>query len=307
MSAVDRRFGAMGCTIRVIIDPGRSGRSPEGAFAWARAFIAGFDRRLSRFRADSELTQLNSNPSERIPISPLLGGLIRAAVWAAQRSGGLVDPTLAGELRAAGYSRSWPFGPTVALEDALALAPLRRSAAPRTPAAWRDIDLEKKAGAVWRRSGIQLDSGGIGKGLAADLVVQRLRSFPRVLVDCGGDIAVAGSRVGDFPFEVGVRDPLGRTDERRIPLAGGAVATSGIDRRLWLKEDGSVAHHLLDPSTGDPAWTGLVAATACGRNAVEAETLAKAAFLAGAGRGRAQLRGTGGLLFHESGLVEEVQ
>jgi thiamine biosynthesis lipoprotein len=307
MSAVDRRFQAMGCTIRVIIDPGRSGRSPEGAFAWARAFIAGFDRRLSRFRSDSELTRLNSDPSERVPVSPLLGGLIRAAVLAARRSRGLVDPTLGGELRAAGYSRSWPFGPPVTLADALALAPPRRSAAPRTPATWRDIDLEMKAGAVWRRSGIQLDSGGIGKGLAADMVARRLESFPRVLIDCGGDIAVDGTRVGDFPFEVGVRDPLGRDDRRRITLARGAIATSGIDRRLWRREDGTIAHHLLDPSTGDPAWTGLVAATARGRNAVEAETLAKAAFLAGPGGARGLLRELGGLLFCETGLVEAIE
>jgi thiamine biosynthesis lipoprotein len=307
VSAVDRRFQSMGCTVRVIIDPGRSGRYPEGAFAWARAFIAGFDRRLSRFRPDSELTLLNSNRSERVPVSPLLSGLIRAAVWAARRSGGLVDPTLAGELRAAGYSRSWPFDSQIALEDALALAPPRRSASPRRPAAWRDIDLEQKAGAVWRRSGIQLDSGGIGKGLVADIIVRRLDSFPRVLVDCGGDIAVGGSRVGDYPFEVGVRDPLGRDDQRRITLADGAIATSGIDRRLWQRDDGTVAHHLLDPSTGDPAWTGLVAATARGRSAVEAETLAKTAFLAGPRRSRAQLRRTGGLLFHETGLVEAIR
>jgi hypothetical protein len=49
-----------------------------------------------------------------------------------------------------------------------------------------------------------------------------------------------------------------------------------------------------------------VGATGRGRNAVEAETLAKAAFLAGPRRGRAQLRRTGGFLFHETGLVEAI-
>jgi thiamine biosynthesis lipoprotein len=306
VSALDRRFTAMGCTIRVIVDAGRSGLSPEGDFAWSRAFLAGFDRRLSRFRADSELTRLNRDPSERVPASPLLRALIRATIWAARRSGGLVDPTLVGELCAAGYSRSWPFAPSVPLEDALELAPPRRAAAPRRPAAWRDIDLEDEGGAVWRRSGVRLDSGGIGKGLAADIVARRLARFPRVLIDCGGDIAVAGTRVDDFPFEVSVRDPFGREEPCRLSLSDGAVATSGIDRRIWRRDDGTVAHHLLDPSTGAPAWTGLVAATARGRTAVEAEVLAKAAFLAGPGRAGRLLSSTSGLLFHESGLVEAI-
>ena len=306
MSALDERFPAMGCTVRVIIDSGRGGPSPERDFAWARAFLAGFDRRLSRFRADSELTAFNRDPSERITASPLLRALVRAAIWAARRSGGLVDPTLVGELCASGYSRSWPFAAPVRLRDALERAPARRAAAPSPHGRWREIDVEDEGGAVWRRVGVQVDSGGIGKGLAADIVARRLARFPRVLVDCGGDLVVSGTRIEDFPFEVSVRDPFGREEPCRLTLWDGAIATSGIDRRIWRREDGTVAHHLLDPSTGLPAWTGLVAATARGRTAVEAEVLAKSAFLAGPGFARSMLHGASGLLFHESGRVEAV-
>ena len=295
----------MGCTIRVIIDSGRSGPSPERDFAWTRAFLTGFDRRLSRFRADSELSRLNRDPSERVPVSPLLRALIRAAIWAARRSGGLVDPTLVSELCASGYTRSWPFAPRVSLAEALSAAPPRRPAAARSAPAWRDIDLTEE-GVVWRRLGIQLDSGGVGKGFAADIVARRLGRFPRVLVGCGGDIVVAGTRIDDVPFEVVVRDPFGREPSCRVALADGAIATSGIDRRLWRRDDGTVAHHLLDPSTGAPAWTGLVAATARGHTAVEAEALAKAAFLAGPTRAPRILGGAAGLLFHDSGRVEAV-
>jgi thiamine biosynthesis lipoprotein len=295
----------MGCAVRVIIDTGGTGASPERDFAWTRAFLAGFDRRLSRFRADSELSRLNRDPGERVPASPLLRAFIRAAIWAARRSGGLVDPTLVTELCASGYSRSWPFAPGVALAEALSAAPPRRPAAPRSTPEWRDIDLAED-GVVWRRLGIRLDSGGVGKGLAADIVARRLGRFPRVLVDCGGDIVVAGTRIDDVPFEIAVRDPFDREPPCRLLLGDGAVATSGIDRRIWRRDDGSVAHHLLDPSTGAPAWTGLVAATARGRTAVEAEALAKAAFLAGPKQAPGLLGGAAGLLFHDSGRVEAV-
>lgn len=68
-----------------------------------------------------------------------------------------------------------------------------------------------------------------------------------------------------------------------------AVATSGTGSRLWSTADGGNAHHLLDPATGESAWTGLVSATALAPTAVEAETLAKAALLSGPGGARQHL------------------
>ena len=70
-------------------------------------------------------------------------------------------------------------------------------------------------------------------------------------------------------------------------LSRRAVATSGIGRRSWLGPDGRPAHHLLDPATGRPAFTGVVQATALAPTAVEAEWRAKAAVLAGPDRAAA--------------------
>ena len=59
----------------------------------------------------------------------------------------------------------------------------------------------------------------------------------------------------------------------------GAAATSGIGKRSWIDAGGRPAHHLLDPATGRPAFTGVVQATALAPTAVEAEWRAKAAVL----------------------------
>ena len=64
---------------------------------------------------------------------------------------------------------------------------------------------------------------------------------------------------------------------------------------------------MLDPSTGEPAWTGLVAATAVAASALEAEVLAKTALLSGPVAGRRVLRRSGGVLQHEDGRVELVE
>jgi thiamine biosynthesis lipoprotein len=91
-----------------------------------------------------------------------------------------------------------------------------------------------------------------------------------------------------------------------VPVGSGGIATSGIDSRVWLSGDGGFAHHLLDPSTGRSAWTGLISATALGDSALEAETLAKASLLSGAGGARRLLRARGGAIVHETGRVELV-
>ena len=64
-------------------------------------------------------------------------------------------------------------------------------------------------------------------------------------------------------------------------LSRTGVATSGIGRRSWLDREGRPAHHLLDPSTGLPAFTGVVQVTALAPSALEAEIRAKAAILCG--------------------------
>ena len=79
------------------------------------------------------------------------------------------------------------------------------------------------------------------------------------------------------------------------------MATSGIGRRSWLGSDGRPAHHLLDPATGRPAFTGLVQATALAPTALEAEVLAKAALLAGPGAARGWLPHGGALVADDGG------
>jgi thiamine biosynthesis lipoprotein len=63
-------------------------------------------------------------------------------------------------------------------------------------------------------------------------------------------------------------------------MPGGAVATSSRLRRRWRTVDGE-AHHLIDPRTGRPARTDVVAATVVAGETWWAEALTKALFVAG--------------------------
>jgi thiamine biosynthesis lipoprotein len=298
-AATDTAIRCMGCDVRLLVTGARAADD-------AVAFLYDFDARLSRFAPGSELCALNADPRATVPASALLRAAVGAGLWAAQHTGGLVDPTLTGALERAGYAADFDDSARPALADALAAAPPRRPAVPSAAAAWRAIQIDHAHGTISRPPGVRLDTGGTGKGLAADALAHRLTAtgHARFAIDCGGDLSVnAGD--GD-PYRIDVVHPLTGVTAQVLHVARGGVATSGLDRRLWRGADGRPRHHLLDPATGEPAWTGLLAVTALAPTALEAETRAKHALLRGPAGARDVLAAGGGVLVHDDGAVEAV-
>lgn len=307
MGEHDLTFQAMGSHVRLLVGEPGPGMPPAAAAAeQARRFVEDFDATLSRFKSDSELSRLNADARERVPASELMRRAVEAGVYAAERSDGLVDPTLLGEIEDAGYVASRAGMAGLPLSEALADAPVRRPAQPRPDRRWREFAVDDAAGEVIRPAGLRFDTGGTGKGLAADMVAATLRGYSRFIVDCGGDIRIGGADALVYPYEVFVEHPITGGRAHVLRLGSGGVATSGINVRIWRDADGRFAHHLLDPASGEPAWTGLVGATALGDSALEAETLSKAALLSGPEGGREILAERGGFLIHDSGRVELV-
>jgi thiamine biosynthesis lipoprotein len=290
----------MGCEMRLLADG-----PDDAAMRAVRDLLDAVDARLSRFRSGSELSRLNADPRATVPASALLRAAVGAALWAAERTRGLVDPTLLDHLERHGYTGSLAGGPRAALPDALADAPPRASASRRTAPSWRGIRIDNRARTITRPPGLRVDTGGTTKGLAADAAAQLLAGARRLVVDCGGDLRVVVAR-GSAPFEVAVEHPLSGERAATLRVAGGGVATSGLARRLWRRPDGRPAHHLLDPATGEPAWTGLISATALAPTTLEAEALAKAALLRGPAGARRVLGRRGGVLVHDDGAVESI-
>ena len=249
-----------------------TGDARPTAVADARRCLENWHLRFSRFRPTSELSRLNADPREVVPVSTTMTRCSRAVREAAEATGGLVDGTLLGEIEAAGYRG-----------DLAAPLPLRAGAAARAAApAGRPEPARALARGLRRRlgghapAGLGFDSGGLAKGLFADLLAERLAGQRSFAVDCGGDLRFAGPE-----RRLEVADPFGGPPLHAFALSESAVATSGIGRRSWLGPDGRPAHHLLDPATGAPAFTGVVQATALAPTAVEAEWRAKAAVLSG--------------------------
>jgi thiamine biosynthesis lipoprotein len=248
-----------------------AGREAPLALAVAEALLKRMHAVLTRFEPTSELCRLNADPRPRVPASVLVRRLAAAIPYAGGLSGGLVDATIAPRLEPDGTE---PDGDP-------------RPATPDPRRNWASVSADDTT--VSRPPGVALDSGGLAKGLAADLIADRMRDLPSFAVECMGDVRARGP-------ERTLRIASPWDDDEilaELPLTDGAAATSGVTRRGW---------HLIDPGSGLPARTGVVQTTALAPTALEAEVRAKAALLAGPRAARDHLA-HGGLLVLADGDV----
>jgi len=288
-----RRFRALGTSIDVVV---RDESVLEVAVDAVAREVSACDAACSRFRADSELQAVNGANGVAQPVSPWLFEALRVALRAAELTGGLVDPTLGGALRALGYDRDFaaviPDGPALTIRL-------------RTPSRWEHIELDTQFQTVCVPAGVELDLGATAKALCADRAAAAAHGATDdgVLVSMGGDIAVAGDpppegwvvRVGDDhrdpQFDDGagaVRDAAApapiddQIEDDNVAIRSGGMATSGTTVRRW-RRGGVVQHHVLDPRTGRPAADAWRTVTVAAGSCVDANTASTASIiLAGA-------------------------
>jgi thiamine biosynthesis lipoprotein len=293
-------FPCFGSSATVIVMGAGPAGAPPAAAALLKRRLLAWHEQFSRFEPGSELCVLNDDPRETVPVSTVMRRLIEAILEGARLSGGLVDATLVGEIERAGYRQDFE-APPLALADALRLAPPRAPAGPSARPRWHEVSVDAAHGTVTRPPGVRFDSGGIAKGLFADILAGVLALHASYAIDCAGDVRVGGAAGLERP--VAVASPFDASILHTFALSRGAAATSGIGARSWREADERPAHHLLDPATGRPAFTGVVQATALAPTAVEAEVLAKTAVLGGPGAAAATLR-HGGLIVYDDGAIE---
>ena len=239
-----------------------SGGLDDNVAAAIAAAIERDEARWSRFRPDSEISELNRTAGEWRALSAETVELLEACADWTRRTDGIFQPLIGRALTAWGYAGS--------ITERTPFVHVTPSARPVTGT----IAFDHDRGRVSIPPGTTVDLGGIGKGWiaarAASLMTE-LCTDRALLIDAGGDLlAVTGAHV------VAVENPERPTDAARewIRLAPGqAVATSGYGRRRWTNGDGHVGHHLIDPRTGAPG--ALVHATVVADDPVSADITAK--------------------------------
>lgn len=246
----------------------------ETGAALIRANLSDLDNRLSIFKPDSEISQLNRSAGiSPVQVSLDTGEVLRLSRYYADITGGAFDPTVAPLVRFWGFNRG---SPPSRVPDRAAIDSVRELVG------YKHLSVSNLTAFI-DREGMRVDLGGIAKGYAVDVCYQALVSnnVRNMMVDLGGNIRCRGSARRGRPWTVGVRDPFNR--DRIIGTVrltdGMAAATSGNYEKFVMIE-GKRYTHIIDPRTGRPA-EGVAAVTVIATNAVEADAMSTGIFVLG--------------------------
>ena len=268
-----RSLRAIGTTATVVVtDADRA----DWALALLNAELVAIDEACSRFRPDSELRRLEATGAGRpVEVSPLLFEALDVACHVATLTAGIVDPTIGSALVALGYDRDF--------DELVAGHPAPDGEAQPAPGWWQ-ITLDPVLRTVALPAGVHVDLGSSAKAFVADRAAARIaRSLGcGVLVNLGGDIAVAGRAPADG-WAVGIASVCTSAVEhvdQVVAIASGGLATSGTTARSW-ERDGRTVHHIIDPWTGAPASTVWSLVSTTGASCVEANAWSTAAVVWG--------------------------
>lgn len=274
MFLAERRTKAMGSTAQVIVyAPTQPSADDLADLALLRVNL--LEQCWSRFRDDSELNALNAHAGQGpVEVSADLETLVSVMLEAAEWTQGAFDPTVLGAMTNLGYDADFA---TVVARDAIdalndALAPVHGTGG---------IVLDSHAHTVCLPSGVGLDPGAIGKGLAGDIVASEIygAGAQGVLVNLGGDITTRGE-AGWAPWVAQIADDrrTGSPLLHEVQLSTGrrSVATSSSLRRRW-----NGRHHVIDPVTGLPAQSDLAQVTVIAPTGWQAEAATTFALVRG--------------------------
>lgn len=206
----------------------------------------------SKFRADSEVRQLETKVGKNVLVSRQLHALLSRATAAREMTRGAVDVVLP---RTSSVKSS---GPT-----------------------WLRPGFDEVAGTYTPSAETCLDFGSIGKAYAADTIAPLVahETGAGVLVNLGGDICLAGS-VPSGGWNVAIEDGTDQP-ETVVSLRSGALATSSTRKRTRIDAFGNSYHHIIDPRTGLAPVTSWTDVSVVAGDCVSANAYATGAIVMG--------------------------
>lgn len=244
---------------------------------------------------DSEIYQANHSGGQPVTVSEETAEIISFALEMAQRTGGALDPTIYPVLTAWGFTTDSKQVPSQQQIDQL----LEQVGYDRVQLNGTKLTVP---------DGMELDLGAVGKGYTADLVTEILRrhGVTSALISLGGNIQAIGSRPDGSDWRLGIRAPWESGNLGVLTVSDAAVVTSGGYENYFDDEQGNIYWHILDPSTGYPADSGLQSVTIVGREGKMCDALSTALFVMGAQSAEQYWRENGGfemLLVTDSGEI----
>jgi thiamine biosynthesis lipoprotein len=233
------------------------------------------DAVMSIHSSDSELVRVNARaPTNAVKVSPELFAVLQLAQNISGQTDGAFDITIRP------LADLWGF---IWKQHRLPTPEERERALPLVN--FRNLQLNLAQRSVrFLKSGVSIDLGGIGKGMAVDWAMAKLQSLgvTNAMVKAGGDLRVSGAPPGKTHWTVQLEDPQKRGRRINIPLRDAALSTSG-NYENFFEVNGRRYSHILDPRTGLPV-EGIAACTVIAPTCAESDAWATALFVHGVDR-----------------------
>ena len=241
----------------------------SGLIDQSESLIASLESLVSVTDANSELYAINQTGSGTL--TGKASSLMEQALEICRRTDGALDLSIYPIVRAWGFTTGSYQVPDEA--EIQALLPL---------VDYRKIQYDAADGDVTLPEGMKIDLGSVAKGYAGQLVAQMLREHgvQSALLNLGGNVQTVGAKPDGSPWQIGIKDPQGEDAMMVLSVEDQAVVTSGGYER-YFEQDGQTYWHIMDPSTGHPADSGLISVTIVGDEGVVCDGLSTALFVMG--------------------------
>lgn len=241
----------------------------SGLIDQSESLIASLESLVSVTDTGSELYAINQTGSGTL--TGKASSLMEQALEICRRTDGALDLSIYPIVRAWGFTTGNYQVPDEA--EIQALLPL---------VDYRKIQYDAATGTVTLPEGMEIDLGSVAKGYAGQLAAQMLREHgvQSALLNLGGNVQTVGAKPDGSPWQIGIKDPQGEDAMMVLSVEDQAVVTSGGYER-YFEQDGQAYWHIMDPSTGHPADSGLLSVTIVGKQGIICDGLSTSLFVMG--------------------------
>ena len=277
LSSYDLRGNTMGTTYNVTLVEPPTDTNLEQLQVSIQGKLEHIENIASTYRANSELSRFNANPStEWISVNPEFCDMIAAAQDISETTGGAFDITV-GPL-----VNLWGFGPPQSEDE---LPTDEEVAAAQLKVGNMNLQTNCEQSLLRKTiADVYVDLSGWAKGYAVDEIAALLdaNQLTNYLVEIGGELRVSGHNAEQRKFAIAVEKPLqnNKMDYSVVRLSNVAVATSG-DYRNFYEHDGQRYSHTIDPRSGRPVTHDLTGVTVITESTAYADAMATALLVLG--------------------------
>ena len=233
------------------------------------SILAEFDKCLSLYRPDSELSAFNTNNRHSFR-SPWFYEVLVKSKEIHEATGGAFDPTIMPLAEAYGFGNKKHIDPEQVNVDSLLQF-----------IGFKQVEFNQKQ--IRSRPGVKLDFNGIAQGYSVDILGAFLKSrnITRFMVEIGGEIVCSGTKNGAAGWVTGIENPLKPNAlAATVQLTDRAMTTAG-NYRNHITRNGIVYNHIIDPRSGSMEQTPLLSVTVFANDAITADGFDTAFFVMG--------------------------